>query len=139
MKTRLKFLTHLLLEPLPDGRNWRVESPFTCLAAGHPPITVPTGFHTDLASVPRLFWNLLPPFGKYTEAAVLHDWLYRTRLVARAQADGLLLAAMIVCRVPLWQRLLIYLGVRCFGGFAWRDDQRRKAVYELRRTKVCLS
>jgi hypothetical protein len=38
-------------------------------------LTVPAGFQTDLASVPRLFWALLPPQGAYERAAVLHDWL----------------------------------------------------------------
>jgi hypothetical protein len=124
MKIRVKFLTHLLLEPLPDGRNWRVESPFACATSCNWHFTVPTGFKTDLASVPRLFWNILPPFGKYTEAAVLHDWLYRTHLLTRAQADGLLLEAMVLCRVPRWQRALIYGAVRCFGWAAWSDEKR---------------
>ena len=37
-------------------------------------ITIPDGFNTDLASVPRLFWALLPPSGVYESAAVLHDF-----------------------------------------------------------------
>ena len=86
---------------------------------------MPTDFVTDLASIPKLFWNLLPPFGKYTEAAVLHDYLYRTHLVERVDADDILLEAMTLCRVPQWQRLLIYCAVRLFGGIAWRDDGRR--------------
>lgn len=37
--------------------------------------TVPVGFITDFASVPRfLHWKVLP-YGAYTRAAVLHDWL----------------------------------------------------------------
>ena len=120
-----KFLTHLLLTPLPDGRNWRVESPFAyACAGGQVHFTVPTGFRTDLASIPRLFWNILPPFGKYTEAAVLHDWLYRTHLVSRPQADALLLEAMTLCRVPAWQRVVIYGAVRLFGWSAWHNEKR---------------
>lgn len=38
-------------------------------------LTVPTGTTTDLASVPRVFWALLPPHGAYETSAVLHDWL----------------------------------------------------------------
>lgn len=38
-------------------------------------ITINAEFLTDLASVPRLFWILLPPSGAYENAAVLHDWL----------------------------------------------------------------
>lgn len=37
--------------------------------------TVPAGYRTDLATVPRIFWWLIPPTGAYEIAAVLHDWL----------------------------------------------------------------
>ena len=39
-------------------------------------IVVPPGYKTDFASLPsfaRLFFN---PFGEYSEAAIVHDWLY---------------------------------------------------------------
>jgi hypothetical protein len=36
-------------------------------------IHIPAGFRTDLASVPRLFWWLLPPTGAYENAATIHD------------------------------------------------------------------
>lgn len=38
--------------------------------------TVPKGFKTDLASVPRIFWTIFPPFGRYSRAAVLHDYYW---------------------------------------------------------------
>jgi hypothetical protein len=34
-------------------------------------ITIADSFPTDLASVPRLFWALIPPDGAYEDAAVL--------------------------------------------------------------------
>jgi hypothetical protein len=37
-------------------------------------ITIPADFPTDLASVPRAFWSLLPPNGVWENAAVLHDF-----------------------------------------------------------------
>src|SRR5258708_33483224 len=39
-------------------------------------ITVPVGFVTDLASVPRVFWSLLPPAARYSYPAIIHDYLY---------------------------------------------------------------
>lgn len=36
-------------------------------------ILIDSGFPTDLASVPRAFWALLPPDGTYENAAVVHD------------------------------------------------------------------
>ena len=38
-------------------------------------IVVPNGFKTDLASIPRVFWALFPPFGKYIRASIVHDYL----------------------------------------------------------------
>ena len=38
-------------------------------------VTVPVGYLTDGASVPQLLWNLIPPWGSYGQAAVVHDLL----------------------------------------------------------------
>ena len=40
-------------------------------------ITVPTGFVTDLASVPRAMWAFIAPFD-VARAAIIHDFLYKT-------------------------------------------------------------
>ena len=37
-------------------------------------IIIPAGFATDLATIPRIFWALLPPSGVYEKAAVVHDF-----------------------------------------------------------------
>ena len=120
------------MTPLADGRNWRLDSAFVYDTPDWKRIKVPAGFETDLASIPKLFWNILPPFGKYTQGAVVHDWLYRTQPMERAEADELLHAMMILCRVPWWQRWLIYHNVRWFGGVAWRSDARKQAIKGLR-------
>lgn len=36
---------------------------------------VPAGFVTDFASVPRVAVWLVPRFGRYTKAAIVHDWM----------------------------------------------------------------
>ena len=40
-------------------------------------ITVPVGFVTDLASVPRALWGFIAPFD-VARAAIIHDLLYKT-------------------------------------------------------------
>jgi len=40
-------------------------------------IVVPQHFETDLASVPRFLWSILPSYGSYTKPAVVHDMLWR--------------------------------------------------------------
>ena len=115
------FIHQLDLTPQPDGRNWRLDHGFAFWTPLVGLVTVPAHFETDLASIPKLFWNILPPFGKYTEAAVIHDYLYRTHITSRSTADRTLLAGMEVCVVPRWQRVVIFCAVRLFGGFAWFD------------------
>lgn len=96
-------------------------------------IVVPAGFKTDLASIPRPLWAILPPIGKYDAAAVIHDALYQWgslepqragHVVDRAQADAVLREAMTACRVRRTQRWAIYAGVRLGGAFTWRRYRR---------------
>jgi hypothetical protein len=97
-------------------------------------LIVPAGFQTDLASIPRGLWNLLPKSGPYDPAAVIHDYLYasapRLGSLDRAACDRVLREAMAACGVPAWQRWVIYSAVRVGGQRAWdghrADDARLK-------------
>ncbi len=104
-------------------------------------IEVPTGFVTDLASVPRLFWALLPPHGAYERSAVLHDYgcaeLSSARRlgipasllrVSPRDVDGLFRRCCREAGVSLPARWVLWWGVR-LGALAnparragiWRD------------------
>jgi hypothetical protein len=88
-------------------------------------ITVPVGFLTDLASIPRTIWNILPPVGAYDAAAVVHDLLYQRGTVdespvQRVDADRVLREGMEALGVRRWQRWTIYAGVRVGGWMVWR-------------------
>ncbi len=111
-----KFLLPLQLEYL-DGRSWRLLSGFTFGSVVlERSIQLPVGFQTDFASIPKLLWNILPPTGPYGKAAVIHDYLYRTAFYAtRAQADAVLMEAMIDLGVNWFIRQVIYRGVRIGG------------------------
>jgi len=88
---------------------------------------VPKGFQTDLASIPQILWNILPPIGAYDAAAVLHDFLYVTGyLPERGQADAVLEEAMKVLGVGDTKRRLIYWGVRLGGWRIWRKYRAAK-------------
>src|ERR1700744_1617053 len=86
-------------------------------------VEISSGYLTDGASVPRLFWSLLPPWGDYGQAAVVHDKLCETLTVVhaetgaivaidRAQADKAFKQAMEVLQVPQWKRNVMYIAVR---------------------------
>ena len=87
--------------------------------------TIPEGRVTDLASVPRLFWIVFPPFGLYTVAAVIHDELYARGETTRLFADRAFLAFMVLDGSYLWRAAIMYRMVRLFGWFAWRKNRRR--------------
>jgi hypothetical protein len=78
--------------------------------------TVPEGFVTDFASVPRVAVWLIPRFGRYTPAAILHDWLcgpgVRDGLISSVDADGVFRRVMRELDVPTVQRWLMWAGVR---------------------------
>jgi len=103
-----------------NGRWWRLTEPLVYLSRTVAvPITIPAGFLTDFASIPRFFWRLLPPTGPYGEPAVLHDYLYRMHRVSRLEADDLFLEAMARTRVSRPIRTVLYWAVRLFGRHAY--------------------
>lgn len=77
---------------------------------------VPKDYVTDFATVPRVAVWLIPRFGSFTKAAILHDFLLTHCLeagrVSSVDADGLFLRALRELRVPAYRRLLMWTGVR---------------------------
>lgn len=109
-------LTHLNA----NWRLWELETPLTYEVGQEGSgriIEVPRGFVTDGASVPRLLWPLFPAWGRYSRAAVIHDYLGH-RLVnlrdphpegrTQKQIDSILFEAMGVCGVAWPIRVLIW-------------------------------
>jgi hypothetical protein len=107
----------LQLKPKGDGKTFILTEEYSFyLTENHNRIIrVPEGFESDGASVPKMFQWLIPRWGTHGKAAVLHDYLYRNRLVKRDRADKIMLDAMIILEVPKWKRQAIYRSVRLFG------------------------
>lgn len=114
------FIGYVILDPLLDGENFRLTQAVR-YSHGLDHWTVPEGFVTDLASIPRVFRWLLGRWGRYGWAAVLHDAMYRGLFpgITRGQADYLLLVFMEARDTPTWQQVLIYAGVRLGGWVPW--------------------
>lgn len=81
-------------------------------------ITVPTGYQTDLASVPRLPVIYFLAGDSAHAAAVVHDFLYGGGVpgVSRKDADAVLREAATATGVPRWRSWLMWAGVRIGGG-----------------------
>lgn len=76
---------------------------------------VPVGFTTDFATVPRLPIVFSIMGDTAHRAAVLHDWLYTSKVVSREVADGILFDAMRSTRLSCWKCMVTYMAVRVFG------------------------
>jgi hypothetical protein len=110
------FTKPLIVSPLSDGETWELVETFSYYRDDGTTYTVPKGFKTDFASVPQMFWAYISPTGKHGKAAVLHDYLYSTKIVSRKEADKIFLEAMKVLGVAKWKRGVMYYAVRLFGG-----------------------
>ncbi|MFJ7316815.1 DUF1353 domain-containing protein, partial [Pseudomonas sp. NPDC098747] len=105
-------------------------------------VHVPAGYLTDGASVPRLFWSLIPPWGAYGQAAVVHDIVCeylsvtvdgQPQPVTRSACDQILLEAMTVLEVPTVKRKIISGSVglyRRFSGVAHPTSTPQKRALE---------
>jgi Protein of unknown function (DUF1353) len=92
-----------------------------------PSVSVPVGFVTDFASIPRALWTALPRDGDYVWGAVVHDFLYWYQTTTKDIADDVLNAAMIDFKIPTADRLAIYEGVHLGGTSSWiRNAQLRQ-------------
>ena len=124
-----RFTEPLVVTPLSDGKTWVTLSDFGYEVGSEGSgdlINVQIGFYTDFASIPRLLWIVLPKWGKYGNAAVIHDWLYWEQPRSRKESDDILLEGMGVLEVKTWKKYAIYWAVRLFGWIAWRGNQRKK-------------
>lgn len=128
-----QFTKALVVTPLADGRTWVLLEPFSYdvgREGSGDTVQVPVKFMTDFASVPRPLWVVFPQWGKYGNAAVIHDWGYWSKERTKAETDRIFLEGMTVLGVGAITRTVMYLAVHLFGGFAWRSAGRRKARNE---------
>jgi hypothetical protein len=100
-----------------DGSRWQLVEPLS-YAGRDETFVVPAGFTTDFASVPQSLTWLVPRYGRYTKAAIVHDYLWqraREGSFGWADADGVLRRAMRELDVPFLRRWLMWGAVRLAG------------------------
>jgi hypothetical protein len=116
-----RFLSPLRLQLVEgDGEKWILDAPFIYSSDVLDRIvTVPEGFTTDLASVPRLPVVYLLTGATGNEAAVVHDFLYTTRPCSRKDADEVFYEAVLASGVPKWRAWIMWAGIRAGGSSHW--------------------
>lgn len=95
-------------------------------------VTVPAGFVTDLASIPRVFFSLLRPDGTYTYPAIVHDYLYWTQERSREESDTIFKLGMQDFEIAGPTIATIHKAVRSGGHVSWRKNAKRKKAGEKR-------
>lgn len=92
-------------------------------------VNIPKGYLTDGASVPRIFWNIIPPWGDYGQACVLHDYLceypyiYKDNekiTLTRHQVNKILYNSMRELGVSVIKSNTIYYAVEAYR-LVWKD------------------
>lgn len=135
MSSFTQFNNHLHIKYLPEASDilgkdyWVLEKEFTYYIGSlnsNRFVTVPVGFLSDGASVPRILRSFVGTMGRHSQAAVLHDYLTETHLISvknnltgkvsdqtidRATVDKIFYESLKVLGVPVWKRTLIRLGV----------------------------
>ncbi len=120
-----------------DGRRFTLFKPIVYIARDGTVYVMPEGAQTDGASTPQAIWDVLPPFGQYWLAALLHDCAYQNTLqiegkdsmlsianLTKEQSDSLLKEAMESLGVHEADVETIYQGVHIGGFKAFRDDRK---------------
>lgn len=113
-----------MIEPWPLGQPRRWRTMRTVSGRG---ITVPSGFSTDGASIPRWLWSVIgaPWDARYARAAIVHDFLYVQRgatkrnRYTRRDADRIFYEIMLDDGVPKWRAWAMWSGVRAGGWIGW--------------------
>lgn len=119
-----RFITPLRAEK--SGELWTILQPLIYESdVAQRVFAVPEGFVTDFASVPRLPLAFLLTGDSAHEAAVVHDYLYKTNKVTRSVADAVFEEAAKVSGEPGWKSWLMWAGVRLGGWMAWNDHRAR--------------
>ena len=80
-------------------------------------VKVPKGFVTDGATIPRIFWPVLPPVHKYFPAAIVHDYLLT--VLSRDEADKQFNEALKHLEITKARRYAMYGAVRLYA--KWQE------------------
>lgn len=83
---------------------------------------IPSGYISDGASTPRILWSIIPPFGRYLKAAVIHDYGYTNNPaeLSRKEIDEIFLRQMLYDDVNPRLAKTMYYFVRAVSWYYWR-------------------
>lgn len=108
-------------------------------------VLVPEGYLTDGATVSRLLYWLVPPWGRHGHATVIHDYLcehlalrhgFDTLDISRKKADQIFNEAMKVTNVNPIIRTLMYAGVTLYRWFSKKNRYQESPVMVIEKRRL---
>ena len=103
------------------GKMWVLHESITHALHNGETVVIPEGFETDLSSVPKFLWSILPPFGNFLMGALIHDYLYiLDQSRGRKFADKEMLITSNQLHKNKLDNYIRYWGVRAFGWIYWK-------------------
>lgn len=124
-------ITKLKLKPINDDKCI-LEADYIYSINGFL-ITVPKGFITDGASIPKSLQWIYEPFGEYIKGAVIHDYLYskyNDTGINRTLADKIFDFIMKETGVNAKTRRKFYVAVKYFGKIFWQDKLKNEGYID---------
>jgi hypothetical protein len=113
---KVKILKEASISPT-FGIDYAVEAPLD-VQVGPDVYSVPQGFVTDLASIPRPLWGVIAPNeAHFVYPAILHDYLYSCpHGLERQDIDGIFYSFLRERGVSQFKAYQFFFAVRVFGG-----------------------
>ncbi len=126
-----KFLTELETRDLDDGTCVLLSDLVYQSDVIGNVITVPKGFVSDKASVPRVPVIYMMFGDRAHREAVIHDYLYQTNMTTKSVADKVFKEAMGARKKGFLIRWGMYLGVVVGGRSSYKSGPRRFQVLNM--------
>jgi len=118
---RITVLGYPKLLPVGESNHYKLLEDLTFSFHGME-VTVPKGYLTDGASIPRFAWYFVgSPFEpRHMLGAIIHDWLYSQRIADQKVADAVFLQILKEQGKRPVPALVMWLTLRIFGWMWWR-------------------
>ena len=119
----MPFCSDLQLRHRPGHDRWELAIPLSYQSLDGRHVTVPALYRTDLASVPRVVWRLVPrDYVSARRPAVIHDYIYShlTHRFTRREADQIFRDSLLEEGMGKVLAGLMWGAVRIGGRGNWR-------------------
>lgn len=105
------------VDPLEDGRLFRLVLPYTLVDRDGKTWRVPRGIVFDGASIPQFLWSIIggPMEGKYRNSSAIHDFLCEIKITSSSKAAAVFYDGMIANNENELKARMMYAAVKFVG------------------------